>query len=95
MRSGRRHPERGDTAVLARIAHDDDLEEQTVAREFLERLFDAEPVSSRVIAVLNLHDGMTLEEVSRATGMSVSGVRKRLRTLRTKLRVLSNAVAAS
>jgi RNA polymerase sigma-70 factor (ECF subfamily) len=35
-----------------------------------------------VIAVLHLVDGLSLEETARETGMSVSGVRKRLRQLR-------------
>jgi len=37
------------------------------------------------MAVLHYVDGMTLEEVARETGYSVSGVRKRLRALRTTL----------
>jgi hypothetical protein len=37
---------------------------------------------------------MTLEEVAAEAGMSVSGVRKRLRTLRAKLVALETASAA-
>ena len=37
------------------------------------------------MAVLHYVDGLTLEEVAEETGMSVSGVRKRLRGLRTSL----------
>ncbi|MDD9935578.1 MAG: sigma-70 family RNA polymerase sigma factor [Myxococcales bacterium] len=85
MRSERRHPEHPGDALLLHIAAQDDTEGATGARELLARLFGAEPVSSRVIAVLHLHDGMTLAEVAEATGMSVSGVRKRLRSMRTKL----------
>ena len=48
----------------------------------LDWLFDRHPESSRTIAVLHYVDGLTLEEVARQTGLSVSGVRKRLRKLR-------------
>jgi RNA polymerase sigma-70 factor (ECF subfamily) len=41
-----------------------------------------------VIAILHLHDQMTLEEVAVEVGMSVFGVRKRLAKLRTKLHAL-------
>ena len=37
------------------------------------------------MAVYHFLDGMTLEETARETGMSVSGVRKRLRNLRKTL----------
>ena len=51
----------------------------------LERLFGGHQESTRVIAVLHYVDGMTLEEVAGEVGMSVSGVRKRLRNLRRSL----------
>jgi RNA polymerase sigma-70 factor (ECF subfamily) len=37
------------------------------------------------MAVLHHVDGMTLEQVARECGMSISGVRKRLRGLRASL----------
>jgi RNA polymerase sigma-70 factor (ECF subfamily) len=37
------------------------------------------------MATLHFVDGLTLEEVAREVGMSVSGVRKRLRALRATL----------
>ena len=37
------------------------------------------------MAVLHYRDGMTLEEVAGEVGLSVSGVRKRLRGLRARL----------
>ena len=58
------------------------------ARMMLERLFGRHPESSRTMAVLHYVDGMTLEEVAEVTGMSVSGVRKRLRALRATLKEL-------
>ncbi len=55
------------------------------ARLLLDWLFDRHPASSRTIAVLHYVDGLTLEQVAAETGLSVSGVRKRLRKLRQTL----------
>ena len=51
----------------------------------LDRLFGRHPASSRTIAVLHHIDGLTLDQVAEETGLSVSGVRKRLRRLRDTL----------
>ena len=50
-----------------------------------------EPDSTGTIAVLHLHDGLTLEQTAEAVGMSVSGVRKRLRKLKVALADLEEA----
>ncbi len=55
------------------------------ARGVLDRLFGRHPESSRTIAVLHYVDGLTLEQVAAEVGLSVSGVRKRLRGLRQTL----------
>jgi RNA polymerase sigma-70 factor (ECF subfamily) len=73
-------------------------EQVAAARSLLGRLLGSEPESSGVIAVLHLHDGLTLEEVAAEVGMSVSGVRKRLRRLQERLQELqapSSAAGAS
>ena len=88
LRSERRRPQDRDEELLVEIAAMDDLEGQTAANGLLDRLFGREPESSRTIAVLHLVDGMTLEETAREVGLSVSGVRKRLRTLKAKLQAL-------
>lgn len=97
LRTDRRHPEDRDDELLQRIAATDDgsqdgsSESRTVAQNLLAKLFRAgDPLaaSSRTIAVMHLVDGMTLEEVAREAGLSVSGVRKRLRTLRGRLQEL-------
>ena len=54
----------------------------------LDRIFQNERPSTRTMAVMHLLDGLTLEEVAAETGLSVSGVRKRLRTLRSNVREL-------
>jgi RNA polymerase sigma factor (sigma-70 family) len=82
IRGERRHPEDRDDELLARIAVVEDPQERSMARRLLERIFVGQVESTRTIAVLHWVDGMTLEEVAHEVGLSVSGVRKRLRTLR-------------
>lgn len=91
IRSDGRRPETPDDELLHRIANADDLESQSLARSVLGSLFGGQKESTRTIAVLHLHDGMTLEEVAGEVGLSVSGVRKRLRGLRTRLHELEAA----
>jgi RNA polymerase sigma factor (sigma-70 family) len=91
LRSQRRKPEDAQDELVQEIAGLEDLESRTGAAALLQRLFGGEQVSTRTIAVLHLLDGMTLEEVAREVGLSVSGVRKRLRTLRSHLHTLEAA----
>jgi RNA polymerase sigma-70 factor (ECF subfamily) len=88
LRSRRRRPEDGDPELLQEIAETTDPAARSAARAALEALFRHEPGDTALIAVLHLYDKMTLEEVAAEVGMSVSGVRKRLAKLRTKLRHL-------
>lgn len=74
--------------VLVNIAGMADPEPRLDARAMLDRLFSRHRDSTRTIAVLHFVDGFTLEEVAREVGMSVSGVRKRLRGLRESLKDL-------
>ena len=85
IRGEGRRPATPDAELVQRIADASDAESFAAARSVLARLFGSEPVSSQAIAVLHLVDGMTHEEVAREVGMSVSGVRKRLRNLRSRL----------
>ena len=85
MRGRRRRPEDGDPDLLAQIADETDPANRSAARAALDVLFRHEPESTALIAVLHLHDHMTLEEVAAEVGLSVSGVRKRLAKLRAKL----------
>jgi len=94
IRSQRRRPEQpaGDD-LLGRIAASCVEPDSTViARNTLSRLFAREKPSTRTIAVLHLLDGMTLEEVAREVGMSISGVRARLKLLRGRLSKLEGSV---
>ena len=81
-------PETPDDELLQRIAAAPDVESGAIATRVLELLFAREQPSTKTLAVLHLLDGMTLEEVAAESGMSVSGVRKRLRLLREHLHEL-------
>ncbi len=85
IRAARRRPEVTGDSLVEQIAREADPESAASTRGILARLFGGEVESTAVIAVLHHHDGMTLEEVAREVGMSVSGVRKRLRRLRDRL----------
>jgi len=81
IRDRRRAPVLPGDEVLHRIARWNDPDVPLL----LARLFGRHPESTRTMAVLHYVDGMTLEQVARECGMSVSGVRKRLRGLRASL----------
>jgi len=87
LRGERRKPEDRDDEVLLKIASADEGGTGS-ARVMLARIFGRELESTRAIAVMHLLDGMTLEEVADEVGMSVSGVRKRLRGLRARVDAL-------
>ena len=74
-----------EAVLLQTIAELPDTSEQLSARRLLDRIFQREPESTRVMAVLHFVDGLTLEETASEVGLSVSGVRKRLRVLRERL----------
>lgn len=85
IRSRARRPEDAQSELLLRIADAGAQEARSEARSMLDRVLGREPVSTTTIAVLHLHDGMTLQEVADTVGLSVSGVRKRLRKLKASL----------
>jgi RNA polymerase sigma-70 factor (ECF subfamily) len=85
LRHQRRAPQTSDERILLHLADMDDPEARMASRSLLSRLFRKQPESSRTMAVLHFVDGMTLEETAAEVGMSVSGVRKRLRALRATL----------
>jgi RNA polymerase sigma-70 factor (ECF subfamily) len=87
LRSARRHPEDREEELLLQISREDEEspESRVLARRVLDVLFHHSPPSTRLIAVLRYVDRLTLEEVASEVGLSVSGVRKRLRTLQERL----------
>jgi len=86
LRTDRRHPEDRDDEMLMHIAGaGGDAESLTAARGLLQRIFGGEQESTLAMAVMHYVDRMTLDEVAAEVGMSVSGVRKRLRTLKARV----------
>jgi RNA polymerase sigma-70 factor (ECF subfamily) len=82
MRTKRRKPAEADDDLISRIAMAPEAEDRGIAAALLDRIFSREQPSTRLMAVLHLVDGWTLEEVAEELGLSVSGVRKRLRNLK-------------
>lgn len=79
-----------DDIPLELLCADEDLEERSLARHLLDRIFMREGTqeTTRTIAYCHFVDGMTLEEVAEVVGMSVSGVRKRIARLKEKAQEL-------
>lgn len=82
IRSKGRRPEDPDDELVMRIASAPDSGGVSEARSVLARIFSTQQESTRTMATLLLLDGMTLDEVAQEVGMSVSGVRKRMRGLK-------------
>jgi RNA polymerase sigma-70 factor (ECF subfamily) len=87
LRGERRRPEDADDAALLAIAAAEEPGARAVARLALGALLGREPESTRLMAVLHLVDGLTLDEVGREVGLSAAAVRKRLRGLRARVAV--------
>lgn len=72
--------------ALAGIAAYDESENRIMIKDLLERIFKKERKSTREIAVMHFVDGMTLQEVANEVGLSLSGVRKRIREFRERVK---------
>jgi len=91
IRSRTRRPEDPVGEKLVAIARVAMPEQRSVARELLDQVFGGQPDSTATIAVMHLLEGHTHQEVADAVGLSVSGVRKRLRKVRGLLEQLEGA----
>jgi RNA polymerase sigma-70 factor (ECF subfamily) len=81
IRWKRRHAETShDEGELSLFSTDRGFD-QVEARMIMDTILSTESESTRTICFMYHADGMTLKEIGEATGMSVSGVRKRLVTL--------------
>jgi RNA polymerase sigma-70 factor, ECF subfamily len=89
LRHDRRRPEDADDERLRAIAAhgvEARTEDRSLARRLLDRWLGGESESTRLMAVLHYVDRLTLEEVAAEVGLSVSGVRARLRGLQQRVR---------
>ncbi|MCP5103722.1 MAG: sigma-70 family RNA polymerase sigma factor [bacterium] len=76
-----------DEDTLINIAMYDESEEKLVMENLLDSIFKREKQSTREIAVLHFVDGMTLKETAKEVGLSLSGVRKRIRELKARVNI--------
>lgn len=90
LRTHRLQIKNAEDELLMRIATISNLDERIIAKQFLTLTFQKELESTKVLAVLHLLDGLTLEQVASEVSMSVSGVRKRLRKLKAHISDLEN-----
>jgi RNA polymerase sigma-70 factor (ECF subfamily) len=86
IRDQRSHPSLAGEDALAGIAAYDEGENRIILKDLLERIFRKEKELTRTIAVMRFVDGMTLQEVADEVGLSLSGVRKRIRGFRERMR---------
>ncbi len=91
LRSARRRPAQSDEEALLKVAGGDDPERMAVTCHMLETIFAGEQPSTRTMAVLHYVERLTLEETAEQVGLSVSGVRKRLRKLAKKGELLKES----
>jgi len=77
--------------VLMEITSYEDTEKKVVLNDFLKFIFAKEKVSTKEMAVMHYVDKMTFEEVAEIVGMSVSGVRKRLREFKARVEKLKES----
>lgn len=76
-----------DFETVAQMMADDFAErniQQVEAAMVIEKIFESRDKKDSLIATLHFVDGLTLEETAEQIGMSVSGVRKRIRELQKK-----------
>lgn len=92
IRNKKRHPETIDNDILGYIADYNDPSEAVVANDLLNMIFKNEKSSTREIAIMLYVDGMTLEQTADHSGLSVSGVRKRMRGLKEKVSFLKEEI---
>ncbi|MBN2441470.1 MAG: sigma-70 family RNA polymerase sigma factor [Spirochaetales bacterium] len=78
--------------LLSAIAAVNDIEEKIIQKDVINLIFQKEKVSTKVMAVMHYVDKMTFKEVASEVGLSVSGVRKRLRNLKKRVDALKEVI---
>ncbi|MFH1727139.1 MAG: sigma-70 family RNA polymerase sigma factor [Pseudomonadota bacterium] len=76
--------------ILSYIANHDETEKITGFKAVINKIFKNQ-ASTKEMAVMHFVDSMTYEEVAETIGLSVSGVRKRLRLFKEKISKLEEA----
>ena len=86
IRNNKKAAEAVDDEVINQIAYYDDSEKRFLNNETIKQIFSNTNESTKSMAIMHYVDGMTLEQVAREHNMSVSGVRKRLRVFKEKVK---------
>ncbi len=92
IRSEKRHPQNIDNEIFNYIADYNDPAENIAAVDLLDTVFRNEKSSTKEIAIMLYIDKMTLEQTAFQSGLSVSGVRKRMRVLKEKVSFLKEEI---
>lgn len=92
LRNKKRRRETADNDILGYIADYNDPAETVAAGDLLDLIFRDEKSSTREIATMLYVDGMTLDQAAGHSGLSVSGVRKRMRILKEKVSCLKEEI---
>jgi RNA polymerase sigma-70 factor, ECF subfamily len=92
LRNKKRRRETADNDILGYIADYNDPAETVAASDLLDLIFRNEKSSTREIATMLYVDGMTLDQAAGHSGLSVSGVRKRMRILKEKVSCLKEEI---
>jgi RNA polymerase sigma-70 factor (ECF subfamily) len=88
IRYEKKRPQTNSGDSLFEFAVYDDTEDRVAIWDLLDRALGKEKISTGDIAVMHYVDGMTLKEVAEVVGLSVSGIRKRLRNLKARINYL-------
>jgi len=73
-------------AILSLIASSENIENQIIINDLLDRLFKREKPSTKVMAVLHYVDKLTYKQIAKEMGMSAAGVSWRLRKLKSQIK---------
>ncbi len=91
IRAQRYRQATSDDDVLTGIACFDETENRHLVTQWLDHIFQHEKPSTREIAVMHYIDGLTLQQTADEVGLSLSGVRKRLRELQSRVSITKEA----
>lgn len=72
--------------ILESITDFEEGEKKVMLQDMVNKIFRKEKPSTREIAVMYFVDGMTHQEVADEVGLSISGVRKRIREFRSRVK---------
>ena len=92
IRNEKRHPETDDDRIFNYIADYFDPADKIAMGDIIDSIFHDEKTSTKEIAIMLYIDKMTLEQTAFQSGLSVSGVRKRMRVLKEKASFLKEVI---